>query len=337
MKFNHRKSQNPARFAATILIGTFLFILVVSAAVVRKSYQDNLKPVSTSSKTHIVTIAPGATTGEIADLLKAKGVIKSDWAFEWYVRNHQLREQLKAGTYILDENQSVGDIITIIVDGRVATDLVTILPAKRLEEIKAGFIKAGFAEAEVDAALEPTQWAAHPALTDKPKDASLEGYLYPESFQKTADTSAKQIVKLSLDEMALRLSPDLRQGISKQGLTLHQGITLASIVEQEVSKDADRSQVAQVFLRRYREHIQLQSNATDAYAKTDPAYDSYKIEGLPPGPIGNVSESSLKSIAFPAQTDWLYFVSGDDGTTHFSKTLQEHQELTKKYCTKLCR
>lgn len=336
MKFNHRKRRSRIELVSGALVGVFLLIIVLGAAVVRKSYQDNLKPLSTTSKSHVVTIEQGATTGEIADLLMSKGVIKSDWAFEWYVRNHQLREELKAGTYVLDQNQSVADIITVIVDGRVATDLVTILPGKRLDQIREGFIKSGFTAEVVDAALEPTQYAEHPALTDKPKDASLEGYLYPESFQKTAETSLKQIVKLSLDEMQLRLTPEVRQSISKQGLTLHQGITLASLIEQEVSRGGDRPQVAQVFLKRIRESRRLESNATDNYAKLKPEYDTYKIDGLPPGPIGNVSESSLKAVGFPAQTDWTYFVSGDDGITHFSKTLEEHQELTRKYCTKLC-
>lgn len=337
MKFsNSRGKHGRAKIIAITLVALFVLILISGAIVVRKSYEDNLKPVSNSEKTQIVTIQPGSTTGEIADLLKSKGIIRSDWAFEWYVRNHQLREELKAGTYILSESDSIPDIIKVLVEGKVATDLVTIVPGKRLDEVRAAFIKSGFAPEVVDKALEPTQYAGHPALTDKPTAANLEGYLYPESFQKTADTLLEDIIKLSLDEMNLRLTPDIRQAISKQGLTLHQGIIMASLVEQEVSSHKDRPQVAQVFLKRYREGQRLESNATDNYAKINPDYDSYKINGLPPGPIGAVTENSLDSVAFPAQTDWVYFVSGDDGVTHFSKTLEEHQELTRKYCTKLC-
>ena len=136
--------------------------------------------------------------------------------------------------------------------------------------------------------------------------------------------------------MHQHLTPDIREGFNKQGLTVHQGIIMASIVEKEVSNDTDRAAAAQVFLKRYKEKIALQSNATDAYAEIDHTYDSYKIGGLPPGPISNVTDSSMKAVAFPAQTDWLYFVSGDDGRTHFSKTLQEHEALTEKYCKKLC-
>lgn len=337
MKFtHHRGGRSNVKIIATIAVVVFLLFIVIGAYAVRKTYQENLKPLSNESKTHVVTIEPGSTTGEIADTLKSKGVIKSDWAFEWYVRNAQLRDDLKAGTYVVNQNQSVEDIVDVLVSGKVATDLVTILPGKRLDEIKASFIKAGYTTEEVDAALEPSQYQSHPALTDKPKDASLEGYLYPETFQKTADTSLKDIIKLSLDELQVRLTPDVRQSIAKQGLTLHQGITLASIIEGEVTSPEDRAQASQVFQKRLREGIKLQSNATDDYAKIDPAYDTYKIDGLPPGPVSNFSESAIQAVAFPAQTDWLYFVSGDDKRTHFSKTLKEHEENIQKYCTTAC-
>lgn len=337
MRFKYGENKrNMARLILGSSIVLFIVILVGSAVVVRKSYEANLKPVSSNTKSQVFTVQSGSTTGEIADALKSKNLIRSDWAFEWYVRNHQLREQLKTGTYIFNEAQSVDQIVEILVKGKVATDLATILPGKRLEQVKEGLVKAGFTAEAVTAGLEPSQYASHPALTDKPKEASLEGYLYPESFQKTADTKVSDIIKLSLDEMQLRLTPDIRQAISVRGLTLHQGIILASLVEQEVSKPQDRPQVGQVFLKRYRSGQKLESNATDNYAKIDPLYDSYKNVGLPPGPIGNVSGGSLQAIAFPAETDWNYFVSGDDGITHFSKTLAEHEALAQKYCTKLC-
>lgn len=327
-------------------ITTIVVLLIAGVALIRKTYTDNLRPVSTESRTQVVTIRPGSSTSEIADALYARRVIRSNWAFEWYVRNHQVREELKAGTYIVNEAQSVPEIVEMIVQGRVASDLVTILPGKRLAQIREGLIQSGFKNEDVDAALNPALYAGHPALTDKPADASLEGYLYPESFHKADGTTPQEIIKLSLDEMQLRLTPDLRQAISRQGLTVHQAVTLASIVEQEVSNEADRAQASQVFLKRYRSDITLGSDPTAFYGALldgkepsvnyDSPYNTRIYKGLPPGPIGNVTQGSLQAVAFPAQTDWLFFVSGDDGKTHFSKTLQEHEELTKKYCTKLC-
>lgn len=348
MNFREEISNSRARFKFYILITAAVaaVLLIMGIILIRKSYSDNLKPVSSQKKSHIITVDPGSTTATIADNLKSKGAIRSDWAFEWYVRNHQLRDQLKAGTYQVDESQSVSEIVNTIAEGKTATNLVTILPGKRLAQIRDSLIQSGFSNQDVDTALEPAQYSGHPALTDKPEGASLEGYLYPESFQKSDGTTAKQIVKQSLDEMQLRLTPEIRQAISKQGLTLHQGISLASIVEQEVSNASDRAQAAQVFLKRYKSDIELGSDPTAFYGAIrdgkepsvlyDSDYNTRTRKGLPPGPIGNVTENSLQAVSSPAQTDWLYFVSGDDGKTHFSKTLAEHEELTKKYCTKLC-
>ncbi len=344
---NQKRKGSAVKKIIAIVVIVVVVALVAVVAIIRKSYSDNLKPVGGNTNNQVITVEPGSTPGQIADDLKAKGLIKSDWAFEWYVRNEQLRDKLKAGTYAVNPSQSVSEIVQVIVDGKEATDLVTILPGKRIDQVKEDLIKAGFAEAEVTAALDPKQYADHPALTDKPSDASLEGYIYPESFQKTAETTVKQVITQSLDEMDRRLTPEVREAFSKQGLTLHQAIVLASVVENEVSNAADRAQAAQVFLKRYKSNIMLGSDSTAVYGSIlagqgrailyDTPYNTRLHTGLPPGPISNVGEGSLKAIAFPAGTDWLYFVSGDDGNTYFSKTLQEHEELTKKHCIELCK
>lgn len=348
MKFKTGKKMRRLNLRTYILmiVAVVVVLLIAGVVMIRKVYTDNLKPAGTVEKSHVITIEPGTPTPTIADTLYSKGAIRSDWAFEWYVRNHQLQDQIKAGTYLVSETQSVQEIVDMLIDGKIRSDLVTILPGKRLAQVRDSLIQAGFSEQDVDAALEPAQYADHPALTDKPADSNLEGYLYPESFQKTSQTTPKEIIKLSLDEMQLRLTPEVRQALSRQGLTVHQGVTLASIVEQEVSEPSDRAQAAQVFIKRYKTGMSLGSDPTAFYGAIlddqepsvnyDSAYNTRIRNGLPPGPIGNVSESSLSAVAYPAQTDWLYFVSGDDKRTHFSKTLEEHEELTRKHCTELC-
>lgn len=335
-KFSYQKGVNNRKRLVLIITALLVILFVSCAAIVRAAYSNGLKPLSSSNEGIVITVEPGSAPSEIAEELKAKGVIKSDWALEWYVRNHNLRDKLKAGTYLFKPSQSVPEIVDQLAKGRIATDLVTILPAQTLQQVREGFIKAGFTAQQVDTALNPALYESHPALTDKPKGANLEGYLYPESFQKDANTTLEKIITQSLDEMHHYLTPDIREGFNKQGLTVHQGIILASIVEEEVGNKQDRSTVAQVFLKRLNIGMLLQSDATNAYAKVNPAYDSYSHAGLPPGPISNVSKDSLDAVANPAQTDWLYFVSGDDGITHFSKTLEEHESLTEKYCKKLC-
>jgi UPF0755 protein len=293
-----------------------------------------------------VTIETGATVQEVALSLEEKNLIRASWAFEWYIRSNNLRDKLQAGTYELNQSQSVEEIVDVVVNGKVAKDLFTILPGQRLDQIRQAFVKVGYTEAEVDAALDPAQYANHPALVDKPAGANLEGYLYPDSFQKIATTKPSTIVGQSLDLMQQRLTQEVRAGFVRHGLTVHQGVIMASIVEQEVGKQADRPIVAQVFLKRYKIGMSLGSDVTAFYGaiindKTpsvayDSPYNTRLHNGLPKGPISNVSTSSLRAVAFPANTDYLFFVAGDDGTTHFSNTQAEHEALAKQYCTKLC-
>ncbi len=331
------------------VIGAFLclvVVLVIGATYVRRTYYDGIKPVSNSQNVSIVTIRSGSSVNEVALLLQQRGLIKSAWAFEWYVRSKNVRDKLQAGSFAFRPSMSVAQMVYAMMNGKVATDLFTILPAQRIDQIQAAFVKAGFSVPIVEKAFTPAQYSGHPALTDKPKEASLEGYLYPESFEKIATTSPETIIRESLDEMAKALSPEVRAGLARQGLTVHQGVTLASIVEKEVSNTADRSKVAQVLLKRYKSGMMLGSDVTAYYGadetgldhsvNSDTPYNTRLHVGLPIGPIGNVSKSSLEAVANPADTDFLYFVAGDDGLTYFSRTLEEHNANVAAHCQKLC-
>ncbi len=323
-----------------------LVIGIGGAMVARHIYHEQLKPVSQGKHSITVEIPVGASLKEVAALLKSKQIIKSDWAFAQYVRNKQAEDDIKAGTYELSPSQSVSEIVAIITQGKVASDLITILPGQTIEQIKANFVSNGFSEAAVEKAFEPSLYKDHPALVDKPVGASLEGYLYPESFQKTSETTPQTIVRESLDEMQKRLTPDLRAAIEARGLTIYQGITMASIIEREADNATDRNQVAQVFYSRLRAGMRLQSDVTAFYGAEkagqspsvnyNSAYNTYFHDGLPPGPISNVSAESLNAVAHPANTNYLYFVAGDDGKVYFSRTQAEHDALVKKYCHKLC-
>ena len=313
---------------------------------VRYWYGQQLAPLTSTSTQITITIPSGATVKQIAQLLEGQKVIKSANAFEWYVRNHGLHNSMQAGQYILDSSQSIDTIANVIATGKVQKDRYTILPAKRIDQIRAAFIKAGYSESAVDIALLPATYKNHPALAYKPSAASLEGYLYPETFQTTSTTTPTDIVRQALDEMAAALTPDIIDQFQKQGLTVHQAVTLASIVEQEVPSTGDRRMVAQVFLNRLRAGIALGSDVTYHYAAAitgqeatpfiESPYNTRKYAGLPPGPISNVSKSSLEAVAYPIQNDYLFFVAGDDGKTYFSKTQAEHEALARQHCKVLC-
>ena len=335
------------RRRSKLVVGIVLaLLLLVSVAYVRHQYYQALQPASASQRSQLFTVELGSTASQIAADLEKAGLIKETWAFEWYVRNNNLRDKLQAGSYYLRPSQSVQEIATVLTQGKVATDLVTILPGQRLDQLRQSFIRSGFTADEVDAALDPKLYKTHAALADKPAAASLEGYLYPESFQKHTDTKPGEIITASLDEMQKRLTPTIRQGFVKQGLTTHQGVILASIVEQEVSNVQDRPKVAQVFLTRLQRDMQLGSDVTAFYGAIingkppsvlyDSPYNTRIHSGYPPGPISNVTETSLAAVANPAGTDYIYFVAGDDGVTYFSHTLEEHEALTAQHCKKLC-
>ncbi len=313
---------------------------------IRHSYNNGLKPVSEVSEVRRITIEPGSSPAEIGDQLQREGIIRSAQIFGLYVRRHQLTEQLKAGTFELSASWTVPEIVDQLVDGLEASDLLTIGPGLRLDQIRQRFITAGYDQAEVDRALDANTYANHPSLVDKPVEASLEGYIFPESYRVTSTTTAEEVVRASLDQLELVLTPETRQAIVKQGLTTHEAIILASIIEKEVSGYEDRRKVAQVMLKRYREGMALGADATYLYAAaveggepfpSNPSlYNTRMHAGLPPGPISNVGKSSLEAVADPADTDYLFYVTGDDGVNHFTRTEAEHEAAISQYCSIAC-
>ncbi len=342
-----KKRQKRSWWLVALMVTVLVGVVTVTAVVyTRHWYYENLKALNTSQKTRDFTIHRGASLAEIANDLKTQKFIKNSWAFKRYVVAQEASDKIKAGTYELSPSQSVPEIVAIITEGKVASNLVTILPGQRIDQVKKTLLTAGFSESDVDKALDPATYQDHPALVDKPAQASLEGYLYPESFQRTTDTQAQVIVKRSLDEMQKRLTPEIRAAFAQQGFSVYQGITIASIVEQEAAKPEERAQVAQVIMRRLSLNMALESDPTAFYGaklagqtpslQFDSPYNTYLHKGLPPGPISNVSASSLQAAAHPANTDWLFFVAGDDGSTYFSHTHEEHQALIEKYCKMKC-
>ncbi|HSX36822.1 MAG TPA: endolytic transglycosylase MltG [Patescibacteria group bacterium] len=323
-----------ARYAALALVA----LALVAAITIWRVYESNIRPLDHDQTPYNVVIPSGSTPIQIGNQLKTAGLIRSPWAFEWYTRFHGQERKLQAGTYAIKSSESVAQIATTMEQGKIVRNLVIILPAQRLDQIKDAFTTAKFDKSAVDKAFDPAQYNDISVLSDKPASASLEGYLYPDTFQRDPSTDPAVIIRESLQEMNQHVTPDIRSAFASEGLSVYQGITLASIVEQEVSKPADRTQVAQVFLSRLKQGTVLGSDVTYFYSQhvKDTAYDTTSNKGLPPGPISNVSDNSLQAVAHPASTNWLYFVTGDDGTTYFSTTLDEHNQQIQKYCHKLC-
>lgn len=338
------KRQGPR---IVISIALVIFILAVIGAIgVRYWYDQQLKPLSRTSASISVVIPSGYSPNQIADLLQTQHVIRSATAFEWYVRDNDLRGSLKAGQYVFDPSTSVAKIVTMITNGQIETKLFTILPAQRLDQIEAAFIKIGFSKTAVNTAFSPSNYKNNSVLAYKPTNANLEGLLYPNSYEMISTTTVEDIIGEALDQMDQALTPSIINGFKKQGLNVYQGITLSSIVEQEVSNSVDRQMVAGVFLNRLKMGMMLDSDMTYHYAaiitgqsaspSINSPYNTYLYAGLPPGPISNVSATSLYAVADPIQSDYLYFVAGDNGKTYYSVTAAEHNAQAAEYCKILC-
>jgi UPF0755 protein len=342
-KFIKKPRRKPSRLVLVIVA----IVLVFGAGyAVHNWYNRNLGPVSSSSQTIYFTVASGSTVHDIAVKLKNSGLIRSSRAFETYVRGKSLFGSLQAGTYALSPSMSTAQIVDKMVNGQVARNLLTILPGKTIAQVRQSFKQSGYGDAELDVAFDPATYPDEAVLSNLPAGASLEGFLYPDSFQKETSTPAQAIIRESLEEMQSHLTPDIISGFAAQGLSVYKGVTLASIVYQESGQPAADPTIAQVFLLRIKQGMPLQSNVTADYASDlagvartvtiSSPYNTYLQPGLPPGPISNMIDSSLKAVAHPANTDYLYFIAGDDGTIHFSHTAAEHQQAIDQYCHKLC-
>lgn len=346
-RFNSRKRH----FGLPNRIWLILFILITAIVLgtfwARHLYNLDLQPVSKSQITTVITIEKGSSVKQIAAKLQASHLIKSSWAFELYVHSHQATSQLLAGTYALAPNQSLQDIVTIISKGLVTTNLVTVLPGVTINKVRADFINSGFSPPSVDNALNPDLYSSMPVMAFKPTGVNtLEGLLWPDSFEKDPTTDPSVIIKESLNEMSSHLTPDVQSAFASVGLNVYQGLTLSSIIIKEVNKPNDQSQVAQVFLSRLKSGMVLGSDVTAIYGSTlagqapklsyDTPYNTLINHGLPPTPISTINSSSLYAASHPANTNWLYFVSGDDGNTYFSVTANDHQNQVNQYCHKLC-
>lgn len=328
------------------IVAAIILIVIGLTIIVRQVYNSNIQPLSHSQKSQIVNISSGLSSQQIANLLKKDNLVRSSWAFEWYLDSQNLRGDLQAGTYSLSPSQSVAQIVKVLTEGKITTDLITILPDRRLDQIRSDLINNGFSPASVDQALQPAQYSFLPVLAFKPSGANLEGFLYPDSFQKDSDTTPEEIIQESLTEMGQHLTPSLQAAFAKEGLSTYQGMILASIVQQEVNGSSDQAQAAQVFISRLDSGMTLGSDQTAFYGAIlagqtpsvsyDSPYNTLLHIGLPPTPISNVNAQSLNAVAHPAETSWLYFVTGDNGTTYFEQTAAQHQADINQYCHVKC-
>lgn len=308
-------------------------------------YQTQLSPVNASSTELIrVDIEVGTTPNQIAAQLKESGLIRSTEAFSVYTRITGTQNSLQAGTYRLSPSESTPRIVEHLQSGKVDTFNITFLPGATLQDNREVLIKAGYSADEVDAALSASYDS--PLFAGKPQDADLEGYIFGETYQIGSGASVEEILQLTFSQFEQVIEQNnLVAGYQAQGLSLYEGITLASIIQRE-SGGNDQPEIAQIFLKRLEMGMELGSDVTYQYIadKTgvprsvdlDSPYNTRRYPGLPPGPIAAPGVAALQAVANPADTDYLFFLSGDDDVTYYGRTLEEHEANIRNFCQQKC-
>lgn len=330
----------------SVLLGIVL-LAAVSLGGLWVWYQVQLSPVNAADKDKkVVVIAENTVPSQIADELKEQGVIRNQAAFLLHARLTGVQNNLQAGTYRLSPSETTPEITSHLVNGKVDVFSITFLPGATLADNRQAFIDVGYSASEVDAALAKDYES--PLFQGKPAYADLEGYIYGETYSFGTSTSVEAILESVFTYYyGIVEKNDLIAKYSAQDLTLYEGITLASIVQREASPGGDdMPQIASVFYNRIAEGMPLGSDVTYQYIadKTgvprdptlDSPYNTRRYAGLPPGPIAVPGLKALLAVATPAQSDFLYFLSGDDDITYFSRTLEGHEANIRNHCEKKC-
>ena len=290
-----------------------------------------------------VDIPRGASARTIARLLAENGVVRSRVAFELLCRS-RARRALQAGEYFFHRAVTAFDVFQTLAEGRVYQIMVTVPEGLTMFEIAELVEGAGLAnrEAFLGAARDPA-----PVRDLAPRARSLEGFLFPATYQFPRHIAPQEIVGAMVRRFREVWQALPKASLNPNGLTMDGAVTLASLVERETSVPEERRIVAGVFLNRLRRRLPLQCDPTVIYAlqlagkyngmlySTDLSFDSpyntYRRTGLPPGPIANPGEASLRAALNPQAVDYFYFVATGHGGHVFSKTLQEHNENVRRY------
>jgi UPF0755 protein len=316
-------------------------IVVTMVYIDLKRYAN--QPVSTEKsqeKTHII-VEQGLDLVKIANLLEEKGLVVSSLKFRLIARIYGLDKRIQAGEYLLSPDMTPTQIIDIITKGRVYLHRIVIPEGFNLKQIADVVEEAGFAEADsfLQATRDPNLLARFNIKAD-----SLEGYLFPDTYLFAKGTTTEKILATMIGHFRQQFKPQWEERAKELGFTVHEIVTLASIIEKETGNPAERKTISSVFHNRLKKKMRLETDPTVIYGikdydgnitrkhlKTWTPYNTYMIRGLPPGPIASPGAASLEAALYPEKTDYLFFVSKKDTTHHFSKTVKEHNRAVRKY------
>jgi UPF0755 protein len=297
--------------------------------------KNNQAPVS-------VEITSGMTLNKISNLLEERDLIGNSLVFQLLAYLQEKQGQVQSGEYALSPSMTPMDILEVVTSGKTILHAVTIPEGYRITEIAALLEAKGLVNAE-----KFIQETKNEELIQSAGIAgnSLEGYLFPETYNFSKNTSERKIIQRLLDIYHEKIKQhELRKRAQSINLSFHQVMTLASLIEKETGVDEERKLISSVFHNRLRKKMLLQTDPTVIYAmadfdgnirkkdlQVDSPYNTYRYKGLPPGPIASPGIKSIIAALEPSESDYLYFVSRKDGSHQFSSNLMDHNRAVRKY------
>ncbi|XOB40970.1 MAG: endolytic transglycosylase MltG [Candidatus Nealsonbacteria bacterium] len=324
----------------TLVIIVFLFVI----------FQALFMPKDLSDKQDkLFLVEKGENLFQIANKLEDEGIIKSRLFFDFYVLLKMSQTKLQAGEYFFNNSMNIVKVADKIIKGDTAKITITIPEGWNLRDIAWYFENQGMFQAEELFELvgnysvttdlpKPKNFSVdYEFLKDKPKNISLEGYLFPDTYETVPGIELEEIIRRMLDNFNKKLTEDLRREIQEQDKSMFEIITMASLIEKEVKTLEDKKIVSGILWKRLENSIGLHVDATIVYitgkktvkiskeeTEIDSLYNTYKYRGLPLGPISNPGIESILAAIYPEASDYWYYLSALDGKTIFSRTLEEH-------------
>jgi UPF0755 protein len=308
---------------------TFIVLVAVIVGVTIMIGKQRLDTPGPLAEDKVVNIPRGAGIRDIADLLVKEGVIDQPWTFVGAVVVRKARDDLKSGEYVFSRQATLGDVISTLLDGKVVQHTVTVPEGVTSEQIVHRLLEADM-------------------LAGNIREIPREGSLLPETYKVVRGTPREQVIQ-RMQQAQRRVVQDVweRRMADLPLRTPDQLLTLASIVEKETGRPEERTRVAAVFINRLKQRMRLQSDPTIIYGlvggkgtlgrpilkseiEQPTPYNTYIIDGLPPGPIANPGRAALEAVANPARTKELFFVADGSGGHLFAETLEQHQRNVAK-------
>ncbi len=346
VKRSAKRSKNKAE--KKIIITILIFLLFCATVFFSFSFfiRTNLEAVGKGELTGI-EIPLGYSLDEVAELLKSEELIRDAFAFEYFAKREDLDGGIQAGYYEISPDWTVAEIMEKLTNGEVEDKSFTIPEGKNIEEMalileKKNICAAGDFVAETkkvaDYQKQYSFLKAIPLEAKNGESRSLEGYLFPDTYKIKINATAEEIIVLMLDRFEEIYKPDDLKRTAEMGKTIDDIVILASIIELEAFHQEDKAPIASVFYNRLDQDMPLEADSTTNYARgekkviltteqtrIDSPYNTYVYPGLPFGPIGSPGEESLQAVLYPAETDYLFFMSNiETGKTYFNKTYEDH-------------